>query len=151
MSKKAPVHVPDNSTDLIEKFVNYIMLDGKKTTARRIFKESMEIIQKRGYNKPQETFEKAVQNLFPTLEVKGKRIGGSVYQIPVEVRPKRQLTLALRWLLSSTREKKGSPLSKRLADEIIEAYEGTGNAMKKKQDIFKMAQANKAFAHFARY
>ena len=151
MAKQAPGHIPANSNELIEKFINYVMLHGKKTVARKVFNNCMEIIKKRGYNKPQETFEKAVRNLFPTLEVKAKRIGGSVYQIPVEVRPKRQISLALRWLLGAAKDKKGSPLSKRLADEIIEAYEGTGTAMKKKEDIFKMAQANKAFAHFARY
>lgn len=151
MAKKAPKFTPAKSTDLIEKFINYIMLDGKKTTARRVFGDSMEIIQKRGYKNPQEAFEKAVRNVSPALEVRAKRIGGSVYQIPVEVGPKRQLALSFRWILNAARGKKGSPLSKRLADEIVEACEGTGSAMKKKEDTFKMAQANKAFAHFARY
>jgi small subunit ribosomal protein S7 len=151
MAKKAPKFTPPKSTDLIEKFINYIMLHGKKSVARQIFGGSMEIIQKRGYKNPQEAFEKAVRNVSPSLEVRAKRIGGSVYQIPVEVRPKRQQALAFRWILGAAKDKKGTPLCKRLADEIVEACEGTGTAIKKKDDTFKMAQANKAFAHFARY
>jgi len=151
MAKQAPVFTPKNSTELIEKFINYIMLDGKKTTARRIFNDSMEIIKSRGYAKPRETFEKAIRNVQPSLEVRAKRIGGSVYQIPVEVQTKRQMALAFRWILNAARDKKGSPLARRLADELVEACEGTGTAIKKKEDTFKMAQANKAFAHLARY
>lgn len=151
MAKQAPKYVSPNSSELIEKFINYIMLDGKKSVARRIFSDSMGIIKTRGYKNPQETFEKAVRNVSPNLEVKAKRIGGSVYQIPVEVRPTRQRALAFRWILKAARDKKGTGLAKRLADEIVEACEGTGAAIKKKEDTFKMAQANKAFAHFARY
>ena len=151
MAKRSPQFTPEGSTDLIEKFINYLMLDGKKTTARRIFKDSLEMIKKRGYANPKETFEKAVRNVTPTLEVRAKRIGGSVYQIPVEVKQKRQISLSFRWILNAVKSKKGSPIAKRLADELIEACEGTGNAIKKKEDTFKMAQANKAFAHYARY
>jgi len=151
MAKKAPSHVPSHSNELIEKFVNYIMIGGKKTTARKIFKDCMDIVKTRGYTKPQESFERAVRNVSPTLEVRAKRIGGSVYQIPIEVQPKRQMALAFRWLLEAARDKKGSPLARRLANEIIEACEGTGSAIKKKEDTFKMAQANKAFAHLAKY
>ncbi len=151
MAKKSPQFTPEGSTDLIEKFINYLMLDGKKTTARRIFKTSLDLIKKRGYANPKETFEKAVRNVTPTLEVRAKRIGGSVYQIPVEVKQKRQVSLSFRWILNAVKSKKGSPIAKRLADELIEACEGTGNAIKKKEDTFKMAQANKAFAHYARY
>lgn len=127
------------------------MLDGKKSVARRAFNDCLDIVKTKGYKNPLETFEKAVRNVSPMLEVKGKRVGGSVYQIPIEVPPKRQIALAFRWILNSARDKKGTPLAKRLANEIIEAFEGTGAAIKKKDDIFKMAQANKAFAHFARY
>lgn len=151
MAKKAPSYTPPHSSELMEKFVNYIMIGGKKTTARRIFQECLEIVKTRGYTKPQESFERAIRNVAPTLEVRAKRIGGSVYQIPIEVQPKRQMALAFRWLLGAAREKKGSPLSRRLANEIIEACEGTGLAIKKKEDTFKMAQANKAFAHLAKY
>ena len=151
MAKQAPKYTPEKSTEMIEKFINYIMLHGKKSIARRIFDDSMNIVKTRGYKNPQESFEKAIRNISPNLEVRAKRIGGSVYQIPVEVRPKRQQALAFRWMLKAAKERKGSTLAKRLADEIVEACEGTGSAIKKKEDTFKMAQANKAFAHFARY
>lgn len=151
MSKKAPQYVPLESNDLMEKFINCIMKRGKKTVARQIFNESLEIVKNRGYTNPKESFEKAIRNATPTLEIRPKRIGGSVYQIPIEVQPKRQLSLAMRWLLSAAREKRGAPMAKKLANEIIEACEGTGGAVKKKEDTFKMAQANKAFAHLAKY
>lgn len=151
MSKRAPSFTPSHSNELVETFVNYLMLKGKKTTARKIFHDCMEIVKTRGYTKPQESFEKAIRNVSPTLEVRAKRIGGSVYQIPIEVQPKRQLALAFRWMLGAAREKKGAPLARRLANEIIEACENTGLAIKKKEDTFKMAQANKAFAHLAKY
>ena len=143
--------MPADSTPMMELFVNYIMLHGKKTTARRIFKDALGIIQQRGYKNTAETFERAVRNASPMLEVKAKRVGGSVYQIPIEVSPKRQLTISFRWILGAAKSKKGSPLAKRLANEFIEACEGTGEAIKKKDDVFRMAQANKAFAHLARY
>ncbi|MDP3976301.1 MAG: 30S ribosomal protein S7 [bacterium] len=151
MVKHTPKFVPKDSTELSEKFVSYIMSDGKKTTARRVFHDCLKIIETRGYKSPAQTFEKAVRNVTPSLEVRAKRIGGSVYQIPVEVQPKRQLALSFRWIIGAAKGKKGSGLARRLADEIIEACEGTGTAMKKKDDVFRMAQANKAFAHFARY
>ena len=151
MSKRAPSFTPADSNELMESFVNYVMKQGKKSTARKVFGECLEIVKTRGYTKPQEAFEKAVRNTSPTLEVRAKRIGGSVYQIPIEVQPKRQQALSFRWLLSAAREKKGSTIARRLANEIIEACEGTGLAIKKKEDTFKMAQANKAFAHLAKY
>jgi small subunit ribosomal protein S7 len=149
--KQSPMHVPENSQPDLEKFISYVMLHGKKSLARQIMKDCFEIIAKRGYKEPHQTFQRAVSNVTPLLEVRAKRIGGSVYQIPVEVTPKRQTSLAYRWILGAAKSKKGSPLAKRLADEFIEAAEGMGSAVKKKEDVFKMAQANKAFAHFARY
>lgn len=151
MAKASPTHIPDSSTPLMEKFINYIMLRGKKNGARQILNDTLGIVNSRGYKNTGETFERAIRNVAPILEVRAKRVGGSVYQIPIEVPPKRQQALAFRWLLGAARGKKGSPLSKRLANEIIEACEGTGEAVKKKDDVFRMAQANKAFAHFARY
>jgi small subunit ribosomal protein S7 len=100
---------------------------------------------------PVATFEKAIDNIKPTLEVKPKRIGGAVYQIPMEVKPERQMTLSIRWLLSTTRAKKGAPMAKKLADEILLASNGEGAAIKKRDDVNKMAMANKAFAHYAKY
>lgn len=151
MAKKAPSYIPPSSNELMEKFINCIMKQGKKNIARDIFEESLEIVKARGYTNPKETFEKAMRNVTPALEIRPKRIGGSVYQIPIEVQPKRQISLAMRWILAAARDKKGVPMAKRLANEIIEACEGTGTAVKKKEDTFKMAQANKAFAHLARY
>jgi small subunit ribosomal protein S7 len=149
--KHSPQHIPASSNSTVEKFINYIMLNGKKTVARNIFKQALDIINKRGYKEPLQTFERAIRNVSPLVEVKAKRVGGSVYQIPIEVPPKRQQSLSFRWILTAARKKKGSPLAKRLANELIEACEGQGEAMKKKEDVFKMAQANKAFAHLARY
>jgi small subunit ribosomal protein S7 len=149
--KRSPSHVPETSAADIERFINYVMLHGKKSIARKIMGDAFEIVKNRGYDNPHQTFQRAISNVTPLLEVRAKRIGGSVYQIPVEVPPKRQQSLAYRWLLDAAKNKKGSPLAKRLADEIIEAAEGMGAAVKKKDDVFKMAQANKAFAHYARY
>lgn len=149
--KQSPPHVPENSQPDVERFINYVMLHGKKSGARKMMKDCFEIVIKRGYKDPHQTFQRAISNVTPLLEVRAKRIGGSVYQIPIEVTPKRQVSLAYRWLLGAAKGKKGSALSKRLADEFIEAAEGMGSAVKKKEDVFKMAQANKAFAHFARY
>jgi small subunit ribosomal protein S7 len=150
MGQKRCIHIPENSTPLQEKFVNYIMLDGKKNLARKIFRNTLKIIgEKEKF--PEKIFEKAVQNTKPNLEVKSKRIGGAVYQIPVEVKPERQVTLAFRWILNASRSKKGSNISKKLAEELIASAAGEGAAVKKKEDTIKMAHANKAFAHFAKY
>ena len=127
------------------------MKRGKKNIARVIFKESMEILVQKGNKAPDKVFEKAIETIKPTLEIKAKRIGGAVYQIPIEVKPGRQLMLAFRWLLEAARGKKGSPMANRLADELLAASNGEGNAIKKKDDMMKMAQANKAFAHYAKY
>ena len=151
LKKRSAQHMPEHSNAQLETFANYIMQEGKKNVARTILNDAFEIIKNRGYQNPVETFQRAISNVTPLLEVRAKRVGGSVYQVPVEVSPKRQLALTYRWILGAARDKSGSPLAKRLANEIIEAAEGTGSAVKKKEDVFKMAQANKAFAHYARY
>ena len=151
MAQKIKVYVPMNSTPLQEKFVNYILRRGKKGVARRIFSETLQEMAKRGANNPDKTFETAITNIKPTLEVRPKRIAGAVYQIPIEVTPRRQQMLAFRWILDSAKAKKGKTMADRLAGEIMEAAEGVGNAIKKREDSHKMAAANKAFAHFARY
>jgi small subunit ribosomal protein S7 len=151
LKKNLPSFIPENSSPEIEKLVTRVLLHGKKNIARAIVNQALEIVKNRGYADPLQTFQRAMSNVTPLLEVRAKRIGGSVYQVPVEVSPKRQVSLSYRWILDAARSKKGSPLAKRLADEIIEAAEGMGAAVKKKEDVFKMAQANKAFAHFARY
>ena len=144
-------HIPETSSPLQEKFINYIMLDGKKTTARRIFNDTLKLISKKTSNDPEKIFKAAIDNVKPHLEVKAKRIGGAVYQIPMEVKQGRQLALAFRWIIGSARGKKGAPMSNRLAQELIDASQEQGVAFKKKEDTHRMAQANKAFAHLARY
>lgn len=126
------------------------MKDGKKNIARQIFKDTMKIMSEKDKT-PEKIFDKALEMVRPTLEVRAKRIGGAVYQIPVEVKPERQIMLAFRWILGGARGKKGSPMAKRLAEELMSAANGEGSAIKKKDDTVKMAQANKAFAHYARY
>ena len=126
------------------------MKRGKKNIARKIFKDMMKVIAEKE-KQPEKIFEKAVEMVRPNLEVRAKRIGGAVYQIPVEVKPERQTMLAFRWILTGARSKKGAPIAKRLAEELLAASRGEGSAIKKKDDTVKMAQANKAFAHFAKY
>lgn len=150
MAQKRSLHIPENSSPLQEKFVNYLMNDGKKNTARRIFKETFTIISEKDQH-PEKVFQRAVDNVKPAMEVKAKRIGGSVYQIPVEVKPNRQIALAFRWIIGAARSGKGMPMSKKLASELLNAANGEGSAIKKKEDTLKMAAANKAFAHYARY
>ena len=152
MSKTArKVFTPESSTEIQERFINYIMLDGKKSIARRIMKDTFEIIKKKTSNDPEKVFISAIENVKPRLEVKAKRIGGAVYQIPMEVKPARAVALTFRWIIGAARGKKGSPISQRLANELIDASNKQGAAMKKKEDTHRMAEANKAFAHFARY
>lgn len=151
MAQRVLRHIPQESNPLQEKFVNYIMLDGKKSVARRIFKDVMLEIQNKGHKNPESIFEKAIQNVEPAMEVRPKRIGGAVYQIPMEVKPKRRVMLSFRWILDAARKDKGSCVAKRIARQLLDASEGMGAAVKKKEDTHKMAAANKAFAHYARY
>ncbi len=151
MAQKRPTFIPEGSNPLQEKFINYIMKEGKKNIARRIFKETLQVLTEKGQKEPVKVFERAIENVKPTLEIRPKRIGGAVYQIPIEVKPGRQLMLSFRWILDSARSKKGSPMAKKLADELLNASNNEGNAIKKKEDTIRMAQANKAFAHYAKY
>ena len=151
MAQKRSHFLPEGSNPLQEKFINYIMKEGKKNIARRIFKETLEVLTEKGQKEPVKVFERAIENVKPTLEIRPKRVGGAVYQIPIEVKPGRQLMLSFRWILESTRAKKGQPMARKLADELLNASNNEGNAIKKKEDTIKMAQANKAFAHFAKY
>ncbi len=142
-------YIPQGSDPTIEKFINYIMHDGKKSTARKIFADALEVIKTRTKDQPIEVFNKALLNVTPLIEVRPKRVGGSVYQVPVEVTPKRQQSLSMRWLVGAARDRKGMPMAQRLALELLDASADQGAAFKKKQDVIKMAQANKAFAHLA--
>ncbi|MDB4978844.1 MAG: small subunit ribosomal protein [Candidatus Peribacteria bacterium] len=150
MAKAVKQYIPEGSDSLQEKFINCLMMQGKKAIARRIFKDSMEIIKTRTKDAPQEVFSKALLNVTPLVEVRPKRVGGSVYQVPVEVTPKRQQALSIRWILIAARSRKGIPMAHKLALELLDASAEQGAAIKKKQDVLKMAQANKAFAHLAK-
>ncbi|MFH1218342.1 MAG: 30S ribosomal protein S7 [Candidatus Peregrinibacteria bacterium] len=152
MPTKIIKYIPDESSPLQEKFINYVMLDGKKATARKIFNETLKIISKKtSGSDPEKIFRTAIENIKPRLEVKAKRIGGAVYQIPIEVKPDRQMALAFRWIIGGARKKKGASMAQKLANELIDASNEQGIAFKKKEDTHRMADANKAFAHLARY
>lgn len=151
MKTKITTYVPPLSDETSEKFINYIMEGGKKTIARKIFNDMLGEIEKRGHKEPRELFFRAIENTKPAMEVRPKRIGGAVYQVPFEVNPKRQRMLSFRWLINGARNRKGIPMYKRLTLEILEASDGNGGAVKKKDDVERMAQANRAFAHYARF
>ncbi len=144
--------IPDrkyNSTT-VAKFINYIMEEGKKSVAERIVYDSLEEISKKIKQDPLEIFNKVLSLVAPNVEVRSKRIGGANYQVPVDVREPRRTSLAMRWIIESARSKSGRPMKDRLAEVYKESIEGTGAAIKKKSDVQRMAEANKAFAHFAR-
>jgi small subunit ribosomal protein S7 len=136
---------------LQNKVVNSLMKQGKKAVAQKILKATFDELSRLGEKDPLKTFNTAFQNATPTVEVTAKRIGGAVYQIPSEVKPKRQESLAIRWVLAGARSRKGQPMYKRLAQELLDASHDAGAAVNKKKEAHKMAQANKAFAHLARY
>ena len=135
---------------LLARFINYIMEDGKKTVAIGVVYKALDIVKEKIKKDPVEAFEEAFNKVAPILEVKSKRILGATYQVPIEVRGDRRMQLAFRWLIGAAKERKGKPMSKKLAEEILDIINGTGNAMKKREDVQKMAEANRAFAHFAR-
>ena len=142
--------VPDPvyNSALAEKFVNSMMWDGKKAVSQRIFYDAMDKIKERSQDDPLKLFKKAVENCKPLLEVKTRRVGGANYQVPVEVAPARRTALALRWLKEAAQGRNEKDMSRRLSAELIQALNNEGNAVKKKQDIHRMAESNKAFAHF---
>ena len=134
---------------VVAKFINYLMEGGKKSIAERIFYNSLDIISSQlKSNEPLDIFKKAIKNVAPMLEVKSKRIGGATYQVPMEVAESRKIALAMRWILNYSRSRKGKTMSNRLAAELIAASNNEGSSVKKKEDTHKMAEANKAFAHF---
>jgi len=150
MSTLPKQYIPKGSDPLMEKFINCIMKQGKKSTARQILNDALEIIKTRTKDPPMEIFAKALLNTTPLVEVRPKRIAGAVYQVPTEVTPKRQQSLSIRWILNAARDRKGIPMAEKLALELLDAYAEQGSAVKKKEDVYKMAQANKAYAHFAK-
>ncbi len=137
-------------SDKVTKLINYIMWDGKKSTAeKQVYKALQIIAEKAKVKNPVEIFELALSNTAPNMEVRSKRVGGANYQVPVEVRPSRRSALSMKWIIEAARGKKGAPISEKLADEIISASKNEGEAVKKRENTHKMAEANKAFAHFA--
>ena len=140
---------PDSeyNSEAISRFINTVMLDGKKDTARKVVYDALEIIRK-GDVDPLETFETAIRNVSPLMEVRSRRVGGANYQVPREVPQQRRVSLAYRWLINAARARKGKPMAQKLADEILLAVNNEGSAIKKKDDMHRMAESNKAFAHF---
>ena len=139
---------PMYNSKLVTKLVNTVMLDGKKGTAQRILYSAFDMIKEKTGTEPVEVYEKAMENIRPALEVKSRRVGGANYQVPIEVRPDRSNALALRWLVQYSRLRGGHSMAENLANEIIDASNGVGAAVKKREDTHRMAEANKAFAHY---
>ncbi|MBO8172745.1 MAG: 30S ribosomal protein S7 [Bacillaceae bacterium] len=154
MPRKGPVPrrdvLPDPiyNSKLVTRLINRLMIDGKKGIAQRILYEAFDIVKERTGQDPMEVFEEALKNIMPVLEVKARRVGGANYQVPVEVKPERRTTLGLRWLVQYSRQRGEKTMQERLANEIIDAANNTGAAVKKREDTHKMAEANKAFAHY---
>ena len=139
---------PVYNSQLVSKFVNAIMLDGKKSVAERILYDALEIVGEQTGEDPMKIFKKAVDSVKPAVEVKSRRVGGSTYQVPVEVRPNRRLALSFRWLLESSKRRGEKTMKQKLAGELMDAAENRGAAIKKREDTHRMAEANKAFAHY---
>jgi small subunit ribosomal protein S7 len=139
---------PIYGSQLLTKFVNVLMKQGKKTIAERILYMALEAIRERTQDDPMKVFKKAIENVKPAVEVKSRRVGGSTYQVPVEVRPSRRLALSMRWIINTANGRGEKTMRQRLASELMEASEGRGSAIKKKEDTHRMAEANKAFAHY---
>jgi small subunit ribosomal protein S7 len=148
VSKREVLPDPVYQSALVTKFINSLMSDGEKSVAERIFYGAMNIIQERTKEDPLKIFRKAVDNVKPVLEVKSRRVGGSNYQVPVEVRPERRTALGLRWLILFSRQRSEKSMREKLANELLDASAMRGGAIKKKEDTHRMAEANKAFAHY---
>ena len=146
--KKIPVLDPKFKSTIIPKLINSIMYDGKKVVAEKIVYEAIEKIKSKTKEEPINIFNEAINNIRPTVEVRSRRVGGATYQVPVEVKSKRAQALAIRWLVSASRKRKNKQMSDKIFNEIYDAYQKKGSAVKKKEDVHKMAESNKAFAHF---
>jgi small subunit ribosomal protein S7 len=146
--KREIVPDPMYQSTLVSKFVNCMMYGGKKSTARHILYKAMDVVQKKTNDEPLKLFKKAVENVKPVLEVKSRRVGGSTYQVPVEVGPARRTSLSIRWILTYSRSRGEKSMEEKLAGELIDAANNRGNSIKKKEDTHRMAEANKAFAHY---
>jgi len=148
IAKREVLPDPLYNSQLVTKFVNVVMRDGKKSVAERILYDALEVIRERTQDDPMKVFKKAVENVKPSVEVKSRRVGGSNYQVPVEVRPSRKLALSMRWIIQSAQKRGEKTMKLKLAGELADAAENRGGAMKKKEDTHRMAEANKAFAHY---
>lgn len=154
MPRKGPVRLrpilpdPVYGSILAQRFINRLMVDGKKSVSERIFYAALEQLEVRAKRPALEVFEQAVRNVMPVIEVRPRRVGGSTYQVPIEVRPDRRAALALRWLVSNSRKRAGRSMSEKLTGELLDAANNTGASVKKKEDVHRMADANKAFAHY---
>lgn len=146
--KRKPLPDPIFNSEDVAKFINRLMRRGKKSIAERIFYNSLNIVKEKTQEEPIEIFQKALKNVVPLIEVKARRIGGSTYQVPIEVRPERGIALGSTWLIDIAKAKTGKPMEEKLATELISASNGEGAAVKKREDTHKMAEANKAFAHY---
>lgn len=148
--KKQPLYPdPVYGNAMISKLVNHVMRRGKKSVAQKIVYHALDVIQKQTQKDPLMVFDEAMRNAAPLLEVRSKRVGGATYQVPQEVKGEKKNSLAMRWILNAARSKKGKPMADKLAEEIIAASQNTGSAVKKKEDTHRMAEANRAFAHFS--
>ena len=136
------------NSELVARFINRLMQMGKKSLASRVMYDAFDIVEERIHRDPLEVFNQAIENVTPMLEVRARRVGGATYQIPVEVRPERRTSLAIRWLIQTAQSRKGKPMAEKLADEFIDASRNTGATVKKKEDTHRMAEANRAFAHY---
>ena len=148
VSKRERLADPKYNDVLVQRFVNSVMWDGKKSLARRLVYGAFDLVGKRLKEEPLKVFRKAIDNVKPELEVKARRVGGATYQVPVEVRMDRKMSLAIRWLLRYARDRAEKTMTEKLAGELIDAYNNRGGAVKKREDTHKMAEANKAFAHY---
>lgn len=149
--KRKTIPDPKYNSLTVARLINYIMQRGKKSVAQKIVYRGFEIIQEKAKQNPLDVFDKAIKNIGPEVEVRSRRVGGANYQIPTPVSAERRLALALRWLIKAAKARKGMPMKERLALEVIDAANKTGAAFKKREDTYRMAEANRAFAHFARF
>lgn len=163
--KRVPAPDPKYSSTRYAKFINYLMERGKKSVAQKIFYDALDIVTNKMANNPvgddsvgekkildgKQVFDQALRNVSPIIEVKGRRIGGSNYQVPMEVMEPRRTTLGMKWMITAARNRKGAPMREKLASEIMDAFNKLGAAFKKREDVHRMAESNKAFAHFARF
>lgn len=146
--KRTVIADPKYKSQVVSRFINVVMKEGKKSTAERIVYKSFDILSQKSGKPPLESFQKALDNVRPLLEIKPRRIGGATYQVPIEVKSERGISIAMRWIRNFARTKKGKPMEIKLADELFDAFKGEGAAVKKREDTHKMAEANKAFAHY---